>query len=159
MICSDQQLFWSTNDWFELWFIIYGNSTVAIDLYHNIDFRTKVWDKHKHKTRQQKEQNKIRKWTNCHSHPQVLRSAAIWKISVFIRFCIANGQALPVQFVFHTDLQKLQFSNWWCFAILWCMTLTTGPLISFGLLFHLQVNERMNNYDFWKNVASISISA
>ena len=34
------------------------------------------------------------------------------------------------------NLIKTMISNWWCFVILWCMTLKLGPLITnFGLLF------------------------
>ena len=62
------------------------------------------------------------------SQTKVPWSAIILKIVIFIRICMVNGQGLPVQLICHTK-------PWWRFAILWCMTLTIGPLTNFGLLF------------------------
>ena len=62
---------------------------------------------HKHKTRQWKEQNKISKWTNFQSCTKVsCGSAVILGIPIFIRLCMVNRQALPVQFVCHTKPYK-----------------------------------------------------
>ena len=40
------------------------------------------------------------------SYTKVSRSTVILEISIFIRFCMANGQALPVQFICHTEPYK-----------------------------------------------------
>ena len=59
--------------------------------------------RHKHKTCQWKGQSKISKFE---SFTKVLRSTITLQISVSMSFCIANGQALPLQFVCHTKLYK-----------------------------------------------------
>ena len=90
-----------------------------IDLHHSIAALLK-FDQTQNKTHHWKEQAKISKWTNCQSYSKVSRSAVILKIVVFRRFCKAKGHALLVQFILpYRTLQKLQFSNWWRFAILW----------------------------------------
>ena len=50
---------------------------------------------------------------------------------------MANGQALPVQFLCQTKpYKKYNFQiDGTYFTILWCMTLTIGPLTNFSLLF------------------------
>ena len=71
------------------------------------------------------------------SQTKVPWSAIILKIVIFIRICMVNGKACCSAHLPYKTLYKLQFLNWGCFAILWCMTLTIGPLTTcnFGLLF------------------------
>ena len=69
------------------------------------------------------------------SETKVSWSTINLEIVVFIRFCMANdwtGKACPFAI---QNLVKIEMSKWWCFTILWCMTLTTGPLTNFGWLF------------------------
>ena len=51
-----------------------------------------------------------------------LLTAAVWRT------------ARPCLFVTQ-NLMKTTILNWWHFAMLWCMTLTIGPLTNSGLLF------------------------
>ena len=38
-----------------------------------------------------------------HQMSKVSQSAIILEIQIFIRFCMVNGQALPIQFICHTE--------------------------------------------------------
>ena len=59
------------------------------------------------------------------------------EMSIFIRFCMANGQALPV---YHTETYtnynfRIHGASWYFYHEAPCITLTTGLLTNPGLLF------------------------
>ena len=52
------------------------------------------------------------------STTKVSRHAVILEMSIFIRFCMINGQAMPVQFVCHTKptiLKLIAFPDTWVY--------------------------------------------
>ena len=80
--------------------------TASLDLSHSID-STKVWSDTNIKYANEK--NKTKLVTGpifTESHTKVSRSAVILEMSILIRLCMANAQALPVQFVCHTKPYK-----------------------------------------------------
>ena len=49
---------------------------------------------------------------------------------------MVNGQGTPIQLICYTKpYNNSNFEIEWHFTILWCMSLTIGPLTNFGLLF------------------------
>ena len=75
------------------------------------------------KTHHWKEQTKFSKCTNFQESQTTVPKSAIK---------VLYGER-PVQLICHTKPYNNRY--WWRFAILWCVTLTIGPLTNFGLLF------------------------
>ena len=70
--------------------------------------------------------------------PLSLNELFRWKNLTYNRgFVWWTSKACPFSSYAVQNLIKSQFSNWWHLVMLWCMSVTIGPLTKFGLLLPL----------------------